>query len=54
MWATQEGNTSFAKELKAHSIKYLKQALAIVKTHFPLDSPHITRIQLELSKLEQN
>ena len=53
--STQEinkGNIQQARYFKNQSIDYLKQSLEIVKTYFPENSLHITRIQLKLKNLE--
>jgi tetratricopeptide (TPR) repeat protein len=41
-----------AERFKAQAMNDLKQALEIVKTHFPADSPHIARIQNKIKQLE--
>ncbi|MBN9344093.1 MAG: hypothetical protein BGO76_06340 [Caedibacter sp. 38-128] len=40
-----------SQEYKTQAIKYLRQALVIVKTHFPEDSLHIVKIQKKLKLL---
>jgi len=42
-----------SKNFKTRAINYLKQALKIVQTNSPEDSPHITRIQSKLKNLEE-
>ncbi|OJW55181.1 MAG: hypothetical protein BGO67_05260 [Alphaproteobacteria bacterium 41-28] len=46
-----KGNIQQAQNFEAQSASYLKQALEIVKVHFPSDSPHIRRIQSKLNSL---
>lgn len=46
-------NTKLSESFKKQALEYLTQALAIVTASFPPDSPHITRIQSKLNKLEQ-
>lgn len=43
-----------AYNLRKQSIHYLEQALAIVKTNLPEESPHIARIQEKLDKTESH
>lgn len=50
--ATRKNAMEEAKYFKLQAINDLKQALEIVKTHFPVDSPHITRIQDKIKRLE--
>ncbi|HUX79460.1 MAG TPA: tetratricopeptide repeat protein, partial [Alphaproteobacteria bacterium] len=47
-------NLQEAQNFKTQAINYLKQALEIVKTHFPANSPHIARIESKLKSLEQD
>ena len=42
-----------AQNFKTHAINDLKKALDIVTTHFPENSPHITRIQLKIQNLNK-
>jgi tetratricopeptide (TPR) repeat protein/DNA-binding CsgD family transcriptional regulator len=49
----QADNQEQAQELKRVSLSYFKQALEIIKTRFPHDSPHLKRIQSAVHKLEQ-
>ena len=48
--AENKGDLQQSKIFKKQAILYLNQAQKIVKTHFPKDSPHITRIQNKLKK----
>jgi tetratricopeptide (TPR) repeat protein len=41
------------QQFKAQAIDYLKQALTIIKEHFPADSPHLIRINTKLKELSQ-
>lgn len=50
---TRKQDKADTQHLKIQAMNHLRQALEIVKTHFPADSPHITRIQDKLKKLEQ-
>ena len=45
-------DTQQSQAFKGQAISCLKQALQIVKIHFPADSSHITRIQYKLKSLE--
>ncbi|OJW52674.1 MAG: hypothetical protein BGO67_09420 [Alphaproteobacteria bacterium 41-28] len=45
-------NVQETSNFKTKARDYLKQALEVVKIHFPEDSPHITRIQRKLNELE--
>lgn len=47
--AQNKGNIKLAKDFKNQSINYLKQALEIVQSCFPNNSPHIVRIKSKLS-----
>lgn len=47
-----EGNINNIQDNKMQAINYQRRALKIVQTHFPSDSPHITRIQASLNSLE--
>ncbi|OJW51759.1 MAG: hypothetical protein BGO67_05435 [Alphaproteobacteria bacterium 41-28] len=42
-----------SRDFKARATDYLKQALEIIKTNFPEDSPHLIRIQGKLKNLSQ-
>ncbi|MBX9786885.1 MAG: tetratricopeptide repeat protein [Alphaproteobacteria bacterium] len=46
----KNGDIQQAQSYKNQSINYLNQALEIVKTNFPEDSPHIAEISLKLEK----
>jgi tetratricopeptide (TPR) repeat protein/DNA-binding CsgD family transcriptional regulator len=46
-------NKEKVQELRRASLSYFKQALEILKTQFPQDSPHLKRIQSTVNKLEQ-
>lgn len=48
-----EGALQPSKDFMVKANTCLQQALEIVKTHFPENSPHIMRIQSKLKKLEQ-
>lgn len=50
--AIQKNAKEDAQNLKTQGINDLKNALNIIKTHFPKDSPHIERIQSKLNKLK--
>ncbi len=43
-----------ATRLKTQAQSYLEQALKIVETYFPVESPHSTRIQAKIKKEEQS
>lgn len=47
------GNKEQAEELRRKSASYYKQALEIIETRFPANSPHKERIQSALKKLAQ-
>lgn len=47
--ALEEGNAEDAKNFKNQAIAFLDQALKIIKLHFPIDSPHILRIEAKQS-----
>jgi|GEM_PF-661034 len=49
--ATQIINKEESEILKKQATDYLKQALEVIKTHFPKDSPHIPRIETKIIKL---
>ena len=49
----KELHPSQAQDFQKQAINYLAQALAIVKIHFPEDSPHITRIHSKIIKLKE-
>lgn len=49
-----KSHTGQAHKFKAQANSFLKQALEVVKTHFPKDSPHLIRLQDKLKKLEQD
>lgn len=49
--ATTKGDVQQAKNFKTQAINYLKQALAIAKSHFPKDSLHLLKIQEKLKNL---
>lgn len=51
MQTREKGKVETAQNFKAQAINYLKQALDIVNTYFPEDSPHIIRIQDKLKSL---
>lgn len=53
LYAANKGDTQQALNFKMLAINDLKQALEIVTTHFPEDSPHRTRIEKKIEKLEQ-
>jgi hypothetical protein len=46
-------DTQLYESFKKQAAEYLKQALEIIKTHFPKDSPHIQRIESKLKKFEK-
>jgi tetratricopeptide (TPR) repeat protein len=48
------GESPAAMRLKAQARFYLAQALKVVKTYFPEDSPHSNRIQSKIKHEEQN
>ncbi|WP_032113943.1 tetratricopeptide repeat protein [Candidatus Paracaedibacter symbiosus] len=43
-----------SQNFKNHAIELLKQALAIVKTDFPINSPHIVRLESKIVDLNKN
>jgi len=49
--ASNKGNIKQSQNLETQSLDYLKQALGIVKTSFPKDSPHLIRIQSKLKNI---
>jgi tetratricopeptide (TPR) repeat protein/DNA-binding CsgD family transcriptional regulator len=49
--ALNKGEKKQADEFKDQSIIYIKQALEIVRIHFPTQSPHVVRIQSVLKSL---
>jgi DNA-binding CsgD family transcriptional regulator/tetratricopeptide (TPR) repeat protein len=49
----EELRPSQAQNFQKQAIHYLAQALAIVKIHFPEDSPHITRIHSKIMRLKE-
>lgn len=51
MQAANKGGIQHSQAFKKQAIRYLQQALEIVKTHFPEDSPHIQRIQGNLDNI---
>lgn len=51
--AMNEGNRQISQNFKLLATNALKQALEIIKIHFPKNSPHLTRIQSKLNKLSQ-
>lgn len=50
---SNKGNKHLANDSQAQATTYLKQALQIVKIHFPKDSAHLIRIQDTLKNLGQ-
>lgn len=50
--AKNSGFSTQSQNFNKQGSRYLKQALEIVKTHFPADSPHRERIQTKLKSLE--
>jgi tetratricopeptide (TPR) repeat protein/DNA-binding CsgD family transcriptional regulator len=52
--AKQELGASQSQNFQNQATDYLAQALAIVKIHFPEDSPHITRIHSKIIKLKED
>lgn len=53
MIETKKGNAQQSQHFRNESVIHLKQALQLVKTHFPKDSPHIERIQTQINILEK-
>ena len=53
MQVTNKGNILQSQNFKKQAVDLLNQALKVVKTHFPADSPHIMRIQKKIKNLEQ-
>lgn len=51
---SKDKNVPQSQILLTHAITHLKQALEIIKTHFPADSPHIGRIELKIKNLEHS
>jgi tetratricopeptide (TPR) repeat protein len=51
--AENKGNLQQSHIFKVQALTYLNQALKIVRTYFPSDSPHIKRIQNRLKNLEK-
>jgi tetratricopeptide (TPR) repeat protein len=47
-----EGDTQQSEHFKNQAVEYLKQALEVVDTRFPADSPHRESIELKLKNLE--
>jgi tetratricopeptide (TPR) repeat protein len=45
-----KGNAQQTKLYKTQATNYLNQALEVVKTYFPKDSPHSMRMQAKLTK----
>ena len=37
--------------LKKQSTNYLKQVLEVIKTYFPKESPHVSKIETKIEKL---
>lgn len=47
-------NTQQSEILKIQAITYFNQALKIINSRFPEDSPHTNRVQFKLKELEKN
>ena len=50
--AANKGKREQAQNFKKQAVGHLNQAFEIVKTHFPINSPHILRIQSKLKELK--
>lgn len=53
MIALNQGDKILYENLKNQALNYLTQALSIVETYFPTDSPHIERIRYKAQKMEK-
>jgi tetratricopeptide (TPR) repeat protein len=51
--AVHKSSMEEAQMFKVQAINNLRKALEIIRAHFPVDSPHRTRIELKLKKLEE-
>lgn len=52
MQAANNGNHQHVEAFKAKAETYLQQALEVAQRHFPIDSPHISRMQTKLKNFE--